>query len=418
MKKLFSLSLVLTMVFSNVACVFAQATTELISLHPMSDEVRAALMAWLETSKPVPAPFYAVTYIETIGADHAVSLAALNIGSASDEWHITEEADGESKVLWIGSVLVRANGSVEELFPPVGALSYAPKRAKTLLAGGGSYVNLPISTGSYAVYGPRGVHGDGDYGTSGMLAVDLVGGDDMSGSMFASAYASDAGEVDYVCDDGTSVAVRTYNATTGDYFVYAHLVDNANLVLSHEFAKNELLGSLVYGNFDDECGWAEQQDDHYHIHWMFEPSGGFFQAENCILDESSQKWTCGTQVVGIGGKLYGGGGTGTGLDDPGTVGATDAETGFWDYMLIGFVSIFDRGILKLLPEHNSPTAALAAFFNIVRVFFRVVWTLTRFNINLGPVIALMIIVIGTRLLFGGIWLVFAVLRTLKAIPGA
>jgi hypothetical protein len=196
-----------------------------------------------------------------------------------------------------------------------------------------------------------------------------------------------------------------------------HLEDNANLSLSHEFGKNELLGSLVYGTFDDSCGWAEQQDDHYHIHWMFTPSGGHFQAEGCILDVASQKWTCGTQTVGIGGQLYGGGGSGTGIDDPVNVGGSvNKETAFWDYMLIGFVSIFDAGILKLLPQHNSPTEMIAALYNIVRIFLRVVWTLTRFNINLGPVMALIFIVIATKLLFGAIWFVFAILRAFKAIP--
>lgn len=417
-----SVLLILILVFMDAACVTAQATTELISIHPMSDEVRGALLGWLEVSKPVPAPYYAVTYIEPLGVDTAVSLVALNIGSADEEWHLTEEDGGESKVIWMGSVIVRANGTIDELFAPVATpeSSIGVKvRASMRLAGGGSYVTFPISSGSYAVYGPRGVHGSGDYGTSGMLAVDLVGGDDLSGSMFDTAYASDAGTVDYVCDDGVTVAVRTYNATTGDYFLYAHLLDNANLTLSHEFGKGELLGSLKYGNFDDSCGWAEQQDDHYHIHWMFVPSGGFFQAEGCILDESTQKWTCGTNVIGIGGQLYGGIGSGTGMDDVDTVGSgTNNETGFWDYALIGFVSIFDRGILKLLPTHQSPTAIIGALYNIIRIMLRVVWTLTRFNINLGPLFALVLVAIGFKLLMGAVYLVFAVLRTIKALPGA
>jgi hypothetical protein len=199
MKKIIHVSIVAVIIFSNVACVFAQSTTELISLHPMSTETREALVSWLETSKPVPAPYYAVTYVEVIGVDTAVSLVALNIGSASDEWHITEEPEGGSKILWMGSVIVRANGEIDELFAPP-STGKVNGLASPRFAGGGDYVNLPISSGSYAVYGPRGVHGSGEYGTSGMLAVDLVGGDDLAGSMFASAFASDAGTVDYVCD--------------------------------------------------------------------------------------------------------------------------------------------------------------------------------------------------------------------------
>lgn len=400
----------------------AQSTTELISLHPMDESVRAALLDWLEVSKPVQAPYYAVTYIAPAGVNYAVSLAALNIGTADEEWHVTEEANGESKILWIGSVIVHPDGSVEELFPPVGTSHKPNGLASMRYAGGGTYVNFPISAGSYAIYGPRGVHGEGDYGTSGLVAVDLVGGDDLPGSMFPSVYASDTGTIDYVCDDGTSVAVRTFNATTGDYFIYAHLKNNANLTVSHSFSKNALVGELVYGTFNGSCGWAEQKDNHYHVHWMFQPSGGHYRAEGCVLDMASKKWTCGTQTVGIGGKLYGGGGSGTsgsGLDDPGTNSSVaNSETGFWDYLLIGFVSIFDRGILKLLPQHNSPTAPLIAIFNIIRIMLKIAWTLTRFNINLGPIMTLALVTISAKLIFGAIWLVFAIIRTIKAIPGA
>jgi hypothetical protein len=254
-----------------------------------------------------------------------------------------------------------------------------------------------------------------------MRAVDLVSGDDLGGSAASSAvYASDAGTVDYVCDDGTSVAIRTHNTSTGDYFIYAHLLDNENLTMSHPFTQSEFLGSLKYGTFDDSCGWAEQASNHFHVHWMFTPASGAFQAENCILTVSSAKWTCGTETVGVGGKLYGGGGAGgNGTDDPGTgTSGSNREKSFWDYVLIGFVSIFDRGALKLMPEHNSPTALILGLMNMVRVFFRLVWTLTKFNINLGPVMALLFIVIASRLMFGIVWLVFAILRTIKSIPGA
>lgn len=418
MKSLINVLFALIIVLSDVRFARAQTSTELISLHPMSDTTRAALIAWLDASKPVPAPYYAATYIKTSGDVTYVSLAALNIGSADEEWHLTEEDGAPSKVIWIGTVKVLADGSVVELFPPVGSGSRPPGLALMKLAGGGSYVNFPISSGSYAVYGPRGVHGSGDYGTSGMLAVDLVGGDDLPGSMFAAVYASDAGEIDYVCDDGLSVAVRTYNATTGDYFLYAHLLDNANLVPEYEFAKNELIGSLKYGSFDDSCGWAEQQDDHYHVHWMFVPSGGYYQAEGCILDTSSQKWTCGTQTIGVGGKLYGGGGSGSGLDDPVETGTANNETGFWDYLLFGFVNIFDLGILKLLPSHNSPTEMINTMYNIIRIFLRVVWTLTRFNINLVPIMTLVLLTITFKLIMSAIYMVVAIVRSVKIIPGA
>jgi hypothetical protein len=403
-------------VFSMCTPVRAQSQTTLISLHPMSVEVRAALETWLATSAPVEAPYYAVTYIEQSGFDFFVSLAALNLSSPDEEWHFVEEGSTPSKVLWIGSVKVLANSTIQPLFEPV---AHAPRLAKLREAGGGSHVLFPFDAGSFVIYGPRAVHGSGDYGTTGMVAVDLVSGDDMGGSAASAAvYASDSGTVDYVCDDGTTTAIRTHNTGTGDYFVYAHMLDNANLSMSHEFAQREYIGALKYGTFDDTCGWAEQANDHYHNHWMFAPASGSFRAEGCILSTSTQKWTCGTQTVGVGGKLFGGGGTNGGIDDPGGDGGTNQEAGFWDGMLIAFVTIFDQGAMKLLPQHNSPTVMLFGILNMVRIFFRLVWTLTKFNLNLGPVMALVFVAIASKLMFGVIWVVFAILRTVKAIPGA
>lgn len=410
---LLSISLIALLALTVCSPVSAQAETQLISIHPMDTATREALEQWLNTSAPVPAPFYAVTYIEAAGYDFYVSLVGLNISSPDEEWHFTEEPGSPSKVLWVGSVKVLATGVIEPLYENGSASS--AKVASPRLAGGGSHVSFPFAAGSFVIYGPRGVHGSGDYSTSGMVAVDLVSGDDLGGSAASSAvYASVAGTIDFVCDDDTSVAVRLSGGS--ETIIYAHLKDNENLTMSHSFEKGEYIGDLKYGSFDDDCGWAEQKDNHYHLHWMFTPASNAFRAENCILSTTTKKWTCGTQTIGIGGKLFGGGGGPDGIDTPGN--QTNQERSFWDGLLIAFVSIVDRGALKLLPEHNSPTAILTGVINMVRMLFRLVWTLTKFNLNLGPIMALLILTIGAKVVFGVVWVAFAVLRTIKALPGA
>ena len=268
------------------------------------------------------------------------------------------------------------------------------------------------------IYGPRAVHGSGDYGTSGMLAVDLVSGDDLgAGAAPPFAYASDTGTIDYICDDGTSVAVRTHNATTDDYFIYAHLLDNANLVIDQSFGRGELLGSIKYGTFDDDCGWAEQQEDHYHIHWMFEPSNGSFQAEGCVLGIASKKWTCGTQVIGTGGWLYGGGGFGFGTDDF-TGNQASAEPSFWDYLVFGFIDMVDNGWLKFLPTHQE-YEYFYAVISTVRLLLRIVYVLVRANINLKPVQDAIIYGVAINALFTLGWIVGVITKTIKTnTPGA
>jgi hypothetical protein len=422
MKRVLAFAVVVLLAFMAALPVSAQGEMPYVirSTRPISTELKAMLDAWLSTDAPSTAPYYIVTYAKQKTGRTFVSLVGVDLPSPESDWDLEE---GGSAIVWMGSVNVSSDGTVS-LFQPEQAMTNSPvKRAVFSPApGGGSYIAFPFQAGTGMLYGPRAVHGSGDYGTSGMLAVDLVSGDDMGASAAPPyVYASDAGEIDFVCEDDTTVAVRTHNADTGDYFLYAHLLSNENLESEVTFEQGELMGSLKYGTFDDDCGWAEQQPDHYHIHWMFVPANGAYQAEGCVLSIATKKWTCGTETIGTGGWIVGGGGFGVGEDDifagvSGTGVGVSNERSFWDYMLIGAVSVFDRGLLKLLPEHTSPTLAISIVFNIVTMVLQTAWVLVRFNINLGPLMACLIFAIGFRLVCGGIFMVGAIMRTVKGVP--
>lgn len=407
MKKLLSLIIVLAWLAVSFP-VQAQSETPYVvdSTTPISSELRAALDAWLATDPPSDAMYYIVTYVQPEGAETLVSLAGVNLTSPEADWSLEE-----GSWVWLGSVRVLADGSVEPF-------SVSPSASRGLLLrpaydGGGSYVAFPFYNS--AQYGPRGVHGSGDYGTSGMLAVDLVGGDNMGvSSMPPQAIASDDGEVDYVCDDGTSVAVRTHNSSTGDYFVYAHMLDNANLTLGHEFAQGALIGALKYGSFDDTCGWAEQQTNHYHLHWMFTPSGGTFQAGACILTVSTQKWQCGSQTISTGQFLAGGGGySGTPGEDDGGASAVYDPT-FWDYVLGGIIALVDSLFVSVLPEHGS-SEIIYVFFNTIEMVFRLARILVFQSINIYPIIFVLGVVIAFRLLLSLVFVALVLLRAWKQL---
>jgi hypothetical protein len=165
------------------------------------------------------------------------------------------------------------------------------------------------------MYGLRGIHGSGDYGTSGMVAVDLVGGDTLGTNIAPpTVYASASGTISYICTDGTSVAVQVTNGT--DTFIYAHLVDNANLTIGHAVTKGVPFASITYGSYTDECGWASQSATSYHLHWMFAPDSGFFQTEGYVLDTSTGVFTRGTETVNKLGYLTASGGSSVIIDNP------------------------------------------------------------------------------------------------------
>ena len=376
---------------------------------PISSDLRAELLAYLEATPPASVPYYGVTYIQAAQDSTYISLAALDLSSANEPWSMETHDGDKRQAVWAGTIQLFFTGGGQLIGDmPQG---HAHLALGLPSAGGGSYVAFPFQAGSSMMYGPRGIHGSGDYGTSGMNAVDLVGGTNLGSNVAPPiVYASDAGTIDYVCNDNTSVAVRTHNDSTGDYFVYAHLLNNANLEIGHTFARGSAIGSLKYGTFNDDCGWADQSNTTYHVHWMFKPANNAFQAENCTLKFSDQKWYCGDKVVGINGWLTAMGG-GSGSDDPNAVGG---HYSFWDGVVNAVVTVAGV-ILGLLPEHNSPTLLLKVLFNAISLAFRLTYVFIRGNFNLTSMVIIVGFALAFRLVMGIIWIFVWALRVISFI---
>ncbi|MEP7135808.1 MAG: hypothetical protein ABI904_12835 [Chloroflexota bacterium] len=417
MKKFFNVLFIVWILSLSLAMpAVAQGETPYIirSTKPISDELRAQLDAWLAIDAPSSAHYYIVTYWKQKLGYMVVSLVGVDLASPDAAWTFTEDPSA-----WMGTVKVLADGSVS----PLSVAMQAPLKVwaiPKLAAGGGSYVAFPWQAGTAVMYGPRGVHGDGDYGTSGLVAVDLVSGTDLGPSAANDGvYASDVGTVDYVCEDALTVAVRTHNETTGDYFVYAHMLANDNLDYDVNFARGELMGSLKHGSFNDTCGWAEQAPNHWHVHWMFEPASGSFRAEDCRLTVSTEKWDCSGKTVGTGQSIYGGGGFGSasqsasGLGTAGS-GIADTQATFWDYLLGGMIFMFDKLFVEQLPEHTS-AKFVYVMYNAVEIVFRLSRVLVYQSINIAPLVDAIKFVIGLNLAMSGIHIIIWCIRTFKAL---
>jgi hypothetical protein len=402
---------------------------------PVDPELRARVDTWLAASPPVSEIYYAITYTQQHGLDaHYVSLVALRLQSPDESWSFTgDEEDGVTKVAWFGTVLVYDDGSVEPYSTSTPETSSAYKLAIPLLpvpasgAGGGSYVRFPWQPSKAVKFGILGVHTAGySLSATNWRAVDLVSGSDMgNGAANDQVYASVSGEVDYVCQDSQSVAIKVSGG--GDSFLYAHLLDNANLTIGHAFSSGSVIGSLKHGSFAGDlvgnCGWAVQTAEHWHLHWGFQMADSRFQAEGCILTQAlsvgagdvsvgtSGVWQCGNTQVHVNDLLthYG--------NIPGNdTGSQSNNQNFFDYLILGFKGIFDALIGNTLPEHNSEVGFIAPLLNGVKIVFRIVNILIRGNFNLAPAATMVVLTIGFRAAVGLLFIAAAIMRIVKSIP--
>lgn len=374
----------------------------------VSPAIRSAIDAWLAVSPPVALPYYAINYVHQRGEDTFVSLAALNIVHPTDTWHITD-----SSVAWIGSVLVHADQSVSryDLLPAKRPGLQKVFAIPSFAPGGGADVRWPWQGGEKLMYGEEGVHaagGGGAYAT-GFDAVDFLGGNDLgSGVASDMVFAAFAGTVDYVCSDPTTTLIRTTDTASGNRFIYAHLLDNANLIENHVFAKGASIGTVKHGSFDDNCGWAEQQDTHYHLHFGFEAANNAFRMENCILNIDTEKWTCGAKTVSPGEYLLN-------VDtNEGGGGISVTNPSFWDMVMVGFTQIWSDFVIKSLPDHKA-MEFIYVLYNAVGLMLKIAYVMVYSNVNLDHLMAVIFVALISKSLLGLAEMFMFVIKAYKSL---
>jgi len=400
-----SIALVLMMtLFIPTAPALAQAgctVTLMPATLPVSDAVSQAVTDLLQSACPANTTYYAISNANrTPENDWVVSVVGVvNVANAAAAWQL------ENNVIYTGlmKLVLLPDGSYSAAY-------YEPEMPSgaggTAGPGGGATIAFPFKNGTNALYGVRGIHAVG-YGQSNMVAVDLVGGPTYGAdTMPPIAYAAADGVIDFVCTDPYTTAVRVRN-TAGDFFIYAHLENNANLVEGHFFATADPIATLRAGSFcsgtnpasDCRCGWAEQTSQTYHLHWGIVPFNGTYQAEGCILTLSTQKWICaGAEEISVGEYLTSGlggtaiiGGTSTDPDkvviiyDPNAPGGVRLTGGhIWDYFLNGAFSIF-ASLLSVFPVHQTQTfwEKIAGMFS---EFFLLANTFLVGYVNFTPIV--------------------------------
>ena len=367
----------------------------------------------------IPAPYttniYAISHSAAASGGVYVSLVGLDPTTAAPyRWSY------EDNVIWKGSLLL-VNGEFSPYRPSI------PREN----AGGGADVAFPWTIGTQMMFGSRGIHGEQDN------SVDWVSGDDFGSSAAGpEVYASGAGKITNVCEDAIQMGVTIEGPNYR--FGYLHLEKDSGLVEGKDFTRGQYIGRLKYGTFDGECGYANQQDNHYHLHWTFQQNNGKFQAEAWTLFYNSSEWKKGNNTVKVGQWMLGGGGTGNeplptitpggptatpggpgGPTDPG--GGTPAVIPrFWTYLLMGVKSLYNVLLAALPTSAISRGEGIDMFqmsgqsarelIGIANIF------LVNDIINLTPVLILVAIIIIWRVIMFIPAIVLVVVRLFKSLP--
>jgi hypothetical protein len=180
--------------------------------------------------------------------------------------------------------------------------------------------------------------------------------------------------------------------------------------MSHAFSQGSMMGTLVYGTFDDTCGNADQRPNHYHLHFGFEPANNAMRLEGCILSTTTEKWTCGTSTVSAGQFLRGGGGSGV----AGSGGGAIAQPSFWDYLVVGVLGIYDQFIIKNLPNHTAFQFAFV-IYSTVKMVLRLAFVLVYSNVNLAPLMTVLVLGMTIKATFAFAEFIVFLLKAWKSL---
>lgn len=345
--------------------------------QPVPPDIEELAGLVLAADNPAPeATFFAITDYTHIGNVVMVSVAALGSGNPT-VWTLYN-------AVWIGTLALSGGSGAVEGSPEYQQITDGvvfrslPEIVPDDGPGGDDGFDstlpvLPFKGGTVVTFGPRGVH-DAGYSLTGWKAVDLVSGSDL-GSRYApnEVYASEDAQISFVCRDSTSVAIKAGN------FLYAHLRDTSNLATGTQLYRGVKFATMVVGSFTDSCGWAQQQPNHWHLHWGFDGLSTI-DLVGWTLYPFSEKFVRGSEEVAANGALMN---YGTPGSDPGSSNPDIHMTGanFWDGLVGGMLSFVKDNILPRFPQRTD-TDYGGVYTNAAGVVMRVFFIILASNFKL------------------------------------
>lgn len=241
------------------------------------------------------------------------------------------------QAIWLGSV-IKADGAKTGT---VQGDSFGAQSAP--MQGGGSGYIFPWYKNTWAMYGELGVH-DCGFSLNGWRAVDFFPMNDLKAWPPLSPlniYASQSGEISYVCRDNTQISYRV-----GD-LMYVHMQDNG-MQIGTQITQGQLLGPVVNGTFSDTCGNAEQDENLGHVHFCFLPYNNSWAADGYTLDTQNGTWFTENEVFETADFLRA-----TWQDAGSVVDLPSSAMGnnFWDSIVAALYPTMQSSV-AVLPDHQ------------------------------------------------------------------
>jgi hypothetical protein len=305
----------------------------------LSEALLDAIATLLTSDPPEDAEsmIYATTNVSGVDEAWSVSLVNLiDVDPPYDDWN------AEDNVVW--AWFVQCEG--EE---PTWVCEYY----ELPVLGGDTEFRFPWRTGYVAMYGVMAVH-SGAAMIPGSSAVDFVSGDSMGSNVAPDTVIAAAdGVITSVCSDGTSMAIRVDG---GDVAIaYFHFDTGQSFTEGQVVTKGQVLGRLRRGSFGPglPCGWASQQPDQYHLHFVFtETSPGFFEIGGCVLNLSSENFICDGSTYAPLTWLPNGGNSGSGDEEVPDSGSAIGGSHIWDGIVDMLVQLNDSVADEVLPDQD------------------------------------------------------------------
>jgi hypothetical protein len=168
--------------------------------------------------------------------------------------------------------------------------------------------------------------------------------------------------VTYVCRSTYNIGIKVEGNFT---LYYLHLTPTTNIKQGDTVSAGRQIGALVYGTFTDACGWGQQTDSTYHLHFAFDrPASGYLEIGGCVLAISTGLFSCNGSNIGANGYLTNTGeaivvATPNSTNDGGNLPSQQVAGGehFWDGIVYGLVNLIKTIGESVLPVHVSHNLA-------------------------------------------------------------